>query len=237
MLEEVVRKTDGVPLFVEELTKVVLESGLLQEQEDHYDLTGPLPPLAIPATLHDALMARWIAWPGELVAQLGAIIGRTFPHDLVQAVAPLDVVTLQGALVQFVEAELVAQRGLPPQAAYTFKHALVQDTAYQSLLRSTRQQYHQRIAQALEAQFPETAETQPEVLAQHYTCGWPAYPGTALLAAGRATCPRTLGVSRSRCVPGAGVGGAAGLPTAATRASRLLICGSPCVRRFFRRAT
>ena len=150
VLEEVVRKTDGVPLFVEELTKVVLESGLLQEQEDRYDLTGPLPPLAIPATLHDALMARLDRLAAaKLVAQLGAVIGRTFAYDLVQAVAPLDVVTLQGALVQLVEAELVAQRGLPPQAAYTFKHALVQDTAYQSLLRSTRQQYHQRIAQAL----------------------------------------------------------------------------------------
>ena len=114
MLEEVVRKTDGVPLFVEELTKVVLESGLLQEQEDRYDLTGPLPPLAIPATLHDALMARLDRLAAaKLVAQLGAVIGRTFAYDLVQAVAPLDVVTLAGALVQLVEAELVAQRPAP----------------------------------------------------------------------------------------------------------------------------
>ena len=102
------RKTDGVPLFVEELTKVVLESGLLQEQEDRYDLTGPLPPLAIPATLHDALMARLDRLAAaKLVAQLGAVIGRTFAYDLVQAVAPLDAATLQGALAQLVEAELV----------------------------------------------------------------------------------------------------------------------------------
>jgi class 3 adenylate cyclase/predicted ATPase/ABC-type transport system involved in cytochrome c biogenesis ATPase subunit len=170
VLEEVVRKTDGVPLFVEELTKVVLESGLLQEQEDRYDLRGPLPPLAIPATLHDALMARLDRLAAaKLVAQLGAVIGRTFAYDLVQAVAPLDAATLQGALVQLGEAELVAQRGMPPQASYTFKHALIQDVAYQSLLRSTRQQYHERIAQALEAQFPDVVETQPELLAHHYT--------------------------------------------------------------------
>jgi predicted ATPase len=170
VLEEVVRKTDGVPLFVEELTKVVLESGLLQEQEDRYDLTGPLPPLAIPTSLHDALMARLDRLAAaKLVAQLGAVIGRTFAYALVQAVAPLDAVTLHGALAQLVEAELVAQRGLPPQATYTFKHALIQDTAYQSLLKSTRQQYHQRIARVLEGQFPETTATQPEVLAHHYT--------------------------------------------------------------------
>src|SRR5262249_45931837 len=170
VLQEVVRKTDGVPLFVEELTKTVLESGLLEEQEDRYALLGPLPPLAIPATLHDALLARLDRLAAaKVVAQLGATIGRTFTYDVVQAVAPLDEGTLQGALAQLVEAEIVAQRGLPPQATYTFKHALIQDAAYESLLRSTRQQYHQRIAQVLAERFPETAETQPEVVAQHYT--------------------------------------------------------------------
>jgi tetratricopeptide (TPR) repeat protein len=103
------------------------------------------------------------------VAQLGATIGRTFAYDVLQAVAPLDAATLQEALAQLVDAEVVAQRGLLPQATYTFKHALIQDAAYQSLLRSTRQQYHQRIAQVVAERFPETAETQPEVLAQHYT--------------------------------------------------------------------
>jgi class 3 adenylate cyclase/tetratricopeptide (TPR) repeat protein len=170
VLQEVVRKTDGVPLFVEELTKTVLASGLLEEQEDRYVLPGLLPPLAIPATLHDALLARLDRLAtAKVVAQLGATIGRTFAYDLVQAVAHLDAAALQGALAQLVEAEVVAQRGLPPQATYTFKHALIQDAAYESLLRSTRQQYHQRIAQVLAERFPETAETQPEVLAQHYT--------------------------------------------------------------------
>ena len=170
VLQEVVRKTDGVPLFVEELTKTVLASGLLEEQEERYALHGPLPPLAIPATLHDALLARLDRLAAaKVVAQLGATIGRTFAYDVVQAVAPLDATTLQGALAQLVEAEIVTQRGLPPQATYTFKHALIQDAAYQSLLRSTRQQYHQRIAQVLAERFPEIAETQPEVLAQHYT--------------------------------------------------------------------
>jgi predicted ATPase/class 3 adenylate cyclase len=170
VLQEVVCKTDGVPLFVEELTKTVLASGLLEEQEDRYALHGPLPPLAIPATLHDALLARLDRLAAaKVVAQLGATIGRTFAFDVVQAVAPLDAAALQGVLAQLVEAEVVAQRGIPPQATYTFKHALIQDAAYQSLLRSTRQQYHQRIAQVLAERFLETAETQPEVVAQHYT--------------------------------------------------------------------
>jgi predicted ATPase len=176
VLAEIVRKTDGVPLFVEELTKVVLESGLPQEWEDRYEPIGPLTPLAIPTTLHDALMARLDRLAAaKLVAQLGAVIGRTFAYDLVQAVVPLDAATLQGALVQLVEAELVVQRGMLPQAAYTFKHALIQDAAYQSLLRSTRQQYHQRLAQVLEARLPDLVETEPEQVAHHYTeAGCPA---------------------------------------------------------------
>jgi TOMM system kinase/cyclase fusion protein len=170
VVEQVVAKTDGVPLFVEELTKMVLESGLLQERDDRYELTGPLLPLAIPATLHDSLMARLdrLATVKSL-AQLGATLGREFSYDLLQAVAPWDEGSLQRGLHQLVEAEFVYQRGLPPQATYLFKHALIQDAAYQSLLRSTRQQYHQRIAQVLEAQFPEAAETQPELLAHHCT--------------------------------------------------------------------
>jgi class 3 adenylate cyclase/tetratricopeptide (TPR) repeat protein len=170
VLQEVVRKTDGVPLFVEELTKTVLEAGLLEEQKDHYALHGPLPPLAIPATLHDALLARLDRLAAaKVVAQLGATIGRTFAYEVMQAVVPLDTAALQAVLTQLVDAEVVVQRGLPPQATYTFKHALIQDAAYESLLRSTRQQHHQRIAQVLAERFPETAETQPEVLAQHYT--------------------------------------------------------------------
>ena len=167
---QIVAKTDGVPLFVEELTKTVLESGLLQEREDRYTLTGPLPPLAIPTTLHDSLMARLDRLATvKALAQLGATLGREFSYALLQAVSPWDEGTVQQGLHQLVEAEFLYQRGLPPQATYLFKHALIQDAAYQSLLRSTRQRHHQHIAQVLEARFPELCETQPELLAHHYT--------------------------------------------------------------------
>jgi TOMM system kinase/cyclase fusion protein len=170
VVEQVVVKTDGVPLFVEELTKMVLESGLLQEREEGYELMGPLPPLAIPATLHDSLMARLDRLAAvKGLAQLGAALGRDFAYELLQAVSLWDEGTLQQGLHQLVAAEFLYQRGVPPQATYVFKHALIQDAAYQSLLRSTRQHYHQRIAQVLEARFPEICETQPELLAHHYT--------------------------------------------------------------------
>jgi predicted ATPase/class 3 adenylate cyclase len=170
VVEEIVAKTDGVPLFVEELTKMVLESGLLQEREERYALTGSLPPLAIPTTLHDSLMARLDRLAGvKALAQLGATLGREFSYTLLQAVAPWDEVTLHRGLHQLVAAEFLYQRGLPPQATYLFKHALIQDVAYQSLLRSTRQHYHQHIAQVLEQRFPDIAATQPELLAHHYT--------------------------------------------------------------------
>jgi class 3 adenylate cyclase/predicted ATPase len=170
VVEQVVAKTDGVPLFVEELTKMVLESGLLQEREERYELIGTLPPLAIPATLHDSLMARLDRLATvKALAQLGATLGREFSYTLLQAVSPWDEGTLQRGLQQLVEAEFLYQQGLPPQATYLFKHALIQEAAYQSLLRSTRQRHHQHIAQVLEAQFPELCETQPELLAHHYT--------------------------------------------------------------------
>jgi class 3 adenylate cyclase/tetratricopeptide (TPR) repeat protein len=170
VVAQVVAKTDGVPLFVEELTKMVLESGLLQEREERYALTGPLPPLAIPATLHDSLMARLDRLATvKAMAQLGATLGREFAYELLQAVSPWDEGTLRQGLHQLVAAEFLYQQGLPPQAMYRFKHALIQEAAYQSLLRSTRQQHHLRIAQVLEARFPELCETQSELLAQHYT--------------------------------------------------------------------
>jgi predicted ATPase/class 3 adenylate cyclase len=168
--QQLLTKTDGVPLFVEELTKMVLESGLLRDVGDRYELIGPLPPLAIPATLQDSLMARLDRLAtGKLVAQLGATIGRQFAYELLQAVSPLDEATLQQALERLVEAELLYQRGVPPRGTYVFRHALIQEVAYQSLLRSMRQQYHQQIAQALVARFPETVDTQPELVAHHYT--------------------------------------------------------------------
>jgi class 3 adenylate cyclase/predicted ATPase len=167
---QIMVKTDGVPLFVEECVKMVLESPLVREEDEQYVLTGPLPPLAVPLTLQDILMARLDHWtPGKVVAQLGATVGKEFAYGLLAAVSPLDEPTLQHGLAQLVEAELLYQRGHLPQAQYIFKHTLIQETAYQSLLRSTRQQYHQRIAHALEAQFPAIVDQQPELLAYHYT--------------------------------------------------------------------
>ncbi|MCB0196298.1 MAG: AAA family ATPase [Anaerolineae bacterium] len=170
LLEQIIAKTDGVPIFVEELTKMVLEQDLLQEREDRYELVGPLPTLAIPTTLHDSLMARLdrLATVRE-VAQLGATLGREFSYRLLHAVSAIDEATLQHNLGQLVEAELLFQQGLPPEATYTFKHGLIQETAYRSLLRSRRQQVHQRIAQVLVEQFPEIEQTEPEVIAHHYT--------------------------------------------------------------------
>jgi predicted ATPase len=170
VLHHLVATTDGVPLFVEELTKMVLESGLVKEQEGRYELAGPMPALAIPATLHDSLMARLDRLgTAKQIAQLGAVVGREFAYEVLQAVVPVEETILLQGLMQLVAAELLYQRGLPPQARYTFKHVLIQDAAYQSLLRSTRRQYHRQIAQALEERFPETRETHPELLAHHYT--------------------------------------------------------------------
>jgi predicted ATPase len=170
IIKQLVDKTDGVPLYVEEMTKALLESGHLKAMEGRYESTGTLPALAIPATPQDSLMARLDRLvTAKAVAQYAAVIGRQFSYVLLQAVSQLDETTLQRELGRLVEAELVYQRGLPPQATYLFKHAMVTDIAYQSLLKSTRQHYHQRIAQVLEEQFPETAEHQPELLAYHYT--------------------------------------------------------------------
>jgi class 3 adenylate cyclase/predicted ATPase len=172
VLRQIVEKTDGVPLFVEEMTKAILESGYLTETDAHYEVTGPLPALAIPATLHDSLMARLDRLvTAKAVAQYASVLGRHFSYAVLQAVAQLDEPTLQRELARLVDAELLYQRGLPPQATYLFKHALIRDIAYESLLRSTRQGYHQRVATVLEAQFPETVATHPELLAQHCTEG------------------------------------------------------------------
>jgi class 3 adenylate cyclase/predicted ATPase len=170
VVAQVVAKTDGVPLFVEELTKMLIESGLLKESAERYELTGPLPPLAIPNTLHDSLTARLDRLSTvKSLAQLGATLGREFTYALLQAVAPWDEGILQEGLAQLVAAEFLYQQGQPPKATYRFKHALIQDAAYQSLLKSTRQQHHQRIAGVLESQFPEIVATQAELLARHYT--------------------------------------------------------------------
>jgi predicted ATPase len=169
VLQQIVAKTDGVPLFVEELTKMVLESIESLGSVGSHNHTS-LQVLAIPATLHDSLVARLDRLgPAKELAQVGATLGREFSYELLQAVSPLDETMLQQGLRQLMEAELLYQRGLPPQATYLFKHALIQDAAYQSLLKSQRQQLHQQIAQRLAERFPETIETQPELLAHHYT--------------------------------------------------------------------
>jgi predicted ATPase len=172
VVQQIVAKTDGVPLFVEELTKMVMESGLVREEDGRYvGAHGDTAiPLAIPATLQDSLMARLdrLSMAKE-IAQLGATLGREFSYELLHAVSPVDEETLQQGLGQLVKAELIYQRGLPPQAVYFFKHALGQDTAYQSLLKSRRQQLHQQIAEVLEKRFTDITATQPELLAHHYT--------------------------------------------------------------------
>jgi tetratricopeptide (TPR) repeat protein len=167
VLEQILARTDGVPLFVEELTKAVLESGLLRDEGDRYELVGPLPPLAIPATLQDSLMARLDRLaPIKEVAQVAAVIGREFPHDLLAAAVSLSDNELRDALGQLVVAELVFPRGEPPVTSYVFKHALVRDAAYQSLLKSKRQQLHARIAAVLEERSAGAA-AEPELLARH----------------------------------------------------------------------
>jgi predicted ATPase len=168
VLEPIISKTDGVPLFVEELTKMVLESGLLRYAGDRYITVGPLPRLAIPTTLHDSLMAR-LDRLGAIkeIAQIGAAIGREFTYRLLAAVAPISGIALQSALAQLTRAGLIFGRGQPPDSTYIFKHALLQEAAYASLLRGRRQELHRRIADALEHQFAELAETQPQLMAHH----------------------------------------------------------------------
>jgi class 3 adenylate cyclase/predicted ATPase len=169
VVDHIADHTDGVPLFVEELTKSVLESGLLREEADRYILDRALPPFAIPTSLHDSLMARIDRLSSvRLVAQIGAAIGRQFPFALLRIVSRLSEGELQAALARLVASELVFQRGTPPDAVYTFKHALVQDAAHSSLLRSARQQLHAQIVDALETHSPEMTENQPELFAQHY---------------------------------------------------------------------
>jgi len=170
VIDQIIDRTDGEPLFIEELTRSVLESGLLREETHRYVLDGALPPFAIPTTLHDSLMARLDRLSSvRRVAQIGAAIGREFPYPLLRTVSGLAEGELNAALVRLVSSELVIQRGLPPDAVYAFKHSLVQDAAHASLLRGTRQQLHAQIAEALEAHSPELMETQPEIFAQHYT--------------------------------------------------------------------
>lgn len=167
---EIVEKTEGVPLFVEELTRMVLESGLLREQDDHYELTRVLTSLAIPSTLYESLMARLDRLgTAKEVAQLSATIGKEFSYDLIRAISPLDEAKLTGALNRLVDAELLDQHLLSFQPSYSFRHALIRDAAYQSLLNLKRREYHRRIAVALQESFHEIVNANPELIAAHYT--------------------------------------------------------------------
>lgn len=164
-LDAIVEKTDGVPLFIEELTKAAMEAA-----SGPAGRRGPADPLALPSTLKDSLMSRLDRLPlAEKVMPVGAAIGRQFSHRVLAAVTGLDDTVLVPALTQLVDAELLFQRGEPPDAVYTFKHALVQDVAYESVLKSRMRDLHARIAATIEEQFPQVLESRPEVAAGHFT--------------------------------------------------------------------
>lgn len=170
ILDQIARKTDGIPLFVEELTKTVIESGLLTDRDSHYEMSGIPSPFTIPATLRDSLTARLDGLSGaKLVAQVGAAIGRVFSYDMVHAVAGMEEADLRVHLSQLARSEILLQRGLPPRSTYTFRHSLIQDAAYDSLLISRRQHYHLRIARAYPTSEADIAETRPELIAHHLT--------------------------------------------------------------------
>jgi tetratricopeptide (TPR) repeat protein len=192
--DQIVARTDGVPLFVEELTKAVVESGMLTDAGDRYTAAGPVPALAIPTSLQASLLARLDRLaPVREVAQIGAALGRQFSHELIGAVAPMSQRQLDDGLAQLVSAELIYRRGTPPDAEYTFKHALVQDAAYSTLLRGRRQQLHARIAATLEDRFPEMVTAQPALLAHHSTeAGLGKKAVDYWLAAGRQAWGRSM---------------------------------------------
>ena len=190
---QIVDRTDGVPLFVEELTKSVLESGVLEEGTDRFELTGEIGDLAVPVTLQDSLEARLDRLASvKDIAQIGSVIGRVFRYGLLAEVTPIAERELNDGLTRLVQSELVFCRGQPPDATYTFKHALVQDTAYGSLLRGRRQELHAKVARTLERRFPELVASEPEVVAHHFTEGGQPDRGAHYwLAAGQAAQRRS----------------------------------------------
>ncbi|MEO5818041.1 MAG: adenylate/guanylate cyclase domain-containing protein [Gemmatimonadaceae bacterium] len=170
VVQQLIERTGGVPLFVEAVTRTIIETGVLRELDDRYELTGPLPPGLIPATVHDSLMARIDRLgPDKAVAQLASAIGREFGFALLLSVSDKTLNGLEHALNRLVELDLVSQSGVAPTSTYTFKHALIQDAAYESLLRKTRQEYHETIAKSLVANFPDVAAKRPELVAQHFS--------------------------------------------------------------------
>jgi class 3 adenylate cyclase len=196
VLDRILARTEGVPLFAEELTKAVLESGLLRDLGDRYIVAGPLPPFAIPATLHDSLMARLDRSSSvKEIAQVAACIGREFDHELLAVVVSLPEAQLVAALDRLAAAELIFRRGVAPGIIYVFKHALVRDAAYESLLRKRRQELHARIAVALESRFPQILQTQPELVARHFgEARLPVKAAGYWLQAGRLAATRSANV-------------------------------------------
>ncbi len=193
LLDQIVERTDGVPLFVEELTKAVLESEQLHEDDGRYVLEQPMQQLSIPTTLQASLMAR-VDRLGSAreVLQIGSAIGREFSYDVISAVAGLPDGVLQDALTRLIEAELLFLRGMPPNAVYSFKHALVQDTAYSAMLRGRRQQLHAAIALILEKRHPEIAEADARSVGPAIRTGRTKREGDPILAPRWRPRPATL---------------------------------------------
>jgi class 3 adenylate cyclase len=172
VLESILKKSDGVPIYIEEFTRTLLESDQLVEEDDYYALQGELSPLAIPASLQDSLAARLDRLAAKELAQLAAAISRVFSHDLLQQVCLLEDVETGLALDELVNSEVLIRRGIDPEVYYEFRHALLQDAAYQSLLKSERQRHHKNIATVLDTKFADMVNMHPEVLAHHLTeCG------------------------------------------------------------------
>jgi predicted ATPase len=168
--QQIISRTDGIPLFVEELTRAIIDSNLLEVQDNRFIQNRPLPPLAIPATLQDSLIARLDRLSAvRETAQLAATIGRSFDYQLIAAVSTVSSTVLDAGMVKLEAAGIVSRRGSPPDARYHFKHALIQEAAYQSLLKSTRAEYHERIARCLESAFQDIARSDPGLVAHHYT--------------------------------------------------------------------
>jgi class 3 adenylate cyclase/tetratricopeptide (TPR) repeat protein len=170
LVEQIALRTDGVPLFVEEFTKMLIEAGAVHWTDAEASSSGTFDMHAVPATLHDLLLAR-LDRMGSVrdVVQVASAIGREFTYELLHAVCPLDETELRRELTKLIQAEILFAKGRPPQSSYLFKHALIQDAAYQSLLKTRRREFHRTIAQVLEKQFPVKAEREPELFARHCT--------------------------------------------------------------------
>ena len=196
VIDHIVAKTDGVPLYVEELTKTILASDILRDAGDRFELTGPLASLSIPETLQESLMARLDRMPQvREIAQIGSVLGREFAYEMISGLSVIEEDTLEDRLRELVDAELLYQRGRPPRAKYIFKHALVQDAAYESLLKRKRQRHHHEVADLIVSRFPDIADSEPEVLAHHFSEGGNVEQAASYwLAAGQRAVERSANV-------------------------------------------